>query len=94
KVPMYDYGEKENLRKYGQPNSPEYNLTKITAPVALYYGANDLFCVPEDVGKTSSMMQNVVVNKRIPDFNHVDILWGIDVVDLVFNDILKLLEKY
>ncbi|KAF2890007.1 hypothetical protein ILUMI_16166, partial [Ignelater luminosus] len=47
KVPKYNYGEKENLRKYGQPNPPEDNMSKITAPVALYYGANDLFCVPE-----------------------------------------------
>ncbi|KAF2886716.1 hypothetical protein ILUMI_19457, partial [Ignelater luminosus] len=94
KVPMYDYGEKKNLRKYGQANPPEYNLTKITAPVALYYGANDLLIVQEDVDKTASMMQNVVVNKRIPDFNHVDYLWGIDVVDLLFNDILKLMERY
>ncbi|KAF2887898.1 hypothetical protein ILUMI_18275, partial [Ignelater luminosus] len=94
KVPMYDYGAEENFRKYGQPNPPEYNLTKITAPVALYTGTDDIVCVREDVDKTASMMQNVVVNKRIPGFNHVDILWGIDVVDLVFNDILKLMERY
>ncbi|KAF2888027.1 hypothetical protein ILUMI_18146, partial [Ignelater luminosus] len=94
KVPKYNYGEEENLRKYGQKNPPEYNLTKITAPVALYYGVNDLLCAQEDVDKTAFMMQNVVVNKRIPGFNHVDILWGIDVVDLVFNDILKLMEQY
>ncbi|KAF2886350.1 hypothetical protein ILUMI_19823, partial [Ignelater luminosus] len=46
-VSKYNYGEEENLRKYGQPNPPEYNLTQITAPVAFYYGANDIFCVQE-----------------------------------------------
>ncbi|KAF2886921.1 hypothetical protein ILUMI_19251 [Ignelater luminosus] len=94
KVPKYDYGEQENLKKYGQPYPPEYNLTQITAPVALYYGANDIFCAQEDIDKTASMMRNVVVNKRVPDFNHIDVVCGIDVVKVVFSDILKLMKQY
>lgn len=43
---------------------------------------------------TASRMQNIIVNKRVPGFNHLDVLWGIDVVEMVFNDILKRMEQY
>lgn len=40
---MYNYGAEENMVKYGQVVPPDYDLSAITAPVALYYGANDYF---------------------------------------------------
>lgn len=42
----------------------------------------------------ASKIPNVLVNKRIPEFNHLDILWGVDVVKLVFIEILNLMERY
>ncbi|GIY22139.1 gastric triacylglycerol lipase [Caerostris darwini] len=41
KFNKYDYGKKENLVRYGQETPPEYDLTKITTPVALMWGLND-----------------------------------------------------
>lgn len=29
------------MKKYGQPNPPEYDLRKVTSPVVLYYSTND-----------------------------------------------------
>jgi lysosomal acid lipase/cholesteryl ester hydrolase len=37
----YDYGPEKNLEVYGQISPPEYDLSKITAPVALYWAEND-----------------------------------------------------
>lgn len=37
----FDYGPKRNLREYGQINPPSYNLTKVTAPIAFYFGYDD-----------------------------------------------------
>lgn len=31
------------MRIYGTTNPPEYDLTKITVPIAIYYGENDIF---------------------------------------------------
>lgn len=39
----FDYGETGNLRKYKSPIPPNYNVSAITAPVALYWSQNDLF---------------------------------------------------
>lgn len=29
------------MEKYGQPDAPAYDLTKVTVPVALYHAEND-----------------------------------------------------
>lgn len=38
----FDYGREKNLEFYGSEIPPEYDLKNVTAPVALYYGKNDL----------------------------------------------------
>jgi lysosomal acid lipase/cholesteryl ester hydrolase len=43
----YDYGKTKNLEIYGEKEPPHYNLTAITAPVALYWGENDALGPPE-----------------------------------------------
>lgn len=41
KFQHFDLGVKKNMKKYGQPKPPEYNLQKVTSPVVLYYSKND-----------------------------------------------------
>lgn len=38
---QFDFGEKNNMEKYGQATPPQYNLSLVTSPVALYYSDND-----------------------------------------------------
>lgn len=47
KFEMYDYGEVKNLKIYGDPNPPLYNLSKLTCPTALYYSTGDSLVPPE-----------------------------------------------
>jgi len=44
----YDYGIAENYKRYKQKTPPSYDLKKITAPMILFYAANDMV-VPEQV---------------------------------------------
>lgn len=39
---QFDYGKAQNLKKYGTETPPDYNLTHISCPTALYYGRNDI----------------------------------------------------
>lgn len=39
----FDYGTSENLRKYNRTTPPPYNISRITTPVALFYGREDPF---------------------------------------------------
>ncbi|RWS03645.1 hypothetical protein B4U79_08519 [Dinothrombium tinctorium] len=46
----FDFGEKENLKKYGSKYPPVYNLTKIKSRnIALLYSENDWLADPKDV---------------------------------------------
>lgn len=41
KFRQFDYGHAKNKMMYGDSIPPDYDLSKATAPVALYYAAND-----------------------------------------------------
>jgi len=41
KFRQYDYGRKRNLQIYNATEPPDYNLSKITVPIALFYADND-----------------------------------------------------
>lgn len=41
KFQQFDYGYLENLERYGQTEPPQYDLSKVTSPVALFYANND-----------------------------------------------------
>ncbi|CAG0892516.1 unnamed protein product [Cyprideis torosa] len=86
---MFDYGMASNLEIYGQEEPPEYDLSKTTVPVFLYYGENDWLTVPRDVEWLKTQLPNVVASflADLPSFNHLDFLWAIDVVTLTYNDI-------
>ena len=43
----FDYGPRENIKKYGQPTPPTYDLSLVKAPVYLYFGDNDPLAPPE-----------------------------------------------
>lgn len=47
---QYDFGTLINLSKYRQLEPPDYSLSKVTCPVALYYSNND-WLVSERVSK-------------------------------------------
>lgn len=37
----FDYGERENIKRYGQVAPPLYNIDNIRVPVSLFYANND-----------------------------------------------------
>jgi len=42
----FDYGENENLVRYGQSDPPSYDFSKISTPIFLYYGDKDIYFTP------------------------------------------------
>lgn len=47
KFRQFDYGWIINLLKYGTLDPPDYDFSQIAAPVALFYGANDMLAATE-----------------------------------------------
>ena len=42
----YDHGPEGNQARYGQKVPLEYNMTKVTCPVHIFWGANDKVVAP------------------------------------------------
>lgn len=92
----YDYGEKLNKKMYNQTTPPEYDVSRITAPVALIWSMNDMLADPADVdilqGKLKTMVSNYLV--PFPLFNHGDYVLAMDAHKLVYNQVISLLAHY
>jgi hypothetical protein len=37
----FDYGHRRNLEIYGNPNPPDFNISKVTVPTAILHGNYD-----------------------------------------------------
>nr|BAN20577.1 lipase 1 precursor [Riptortus pedestris] len=95
KFTLYDYGEKYNVFHYGQNTPPQYDLSKVTAPVMLHYAYNDWISGVQDVDKLYTHLPN---SKRkvvgFDFFNHLDFMWARDARQLVYDDVLDIMSQY
>ncbi|XP_069680507.1 lipase 3-like [Periplaneta americana] len=92
----YDYGALKNMVVYGQVTPPDYDLSKVTAPVFLHYSDNDWLAAVEDVDRLSKELGNLAGMVKVPDedFNHMDYLWAVDAPTLVYNTVMEELKSY
>jgi len=95
KFSHFDYGESENMKIYGQKSAPNYDLAKVTAPIALYFGDNDWLADREDVIKAISELPNIVKNFEVPyeNFNHMDFLYAMNVGEVLYPTLLEEMAK-
>lgn len=94
KFQQFDYGSK-NLEIYGSVYPPEYDLSKITLPISLFWSKNDLLSSEHDVKKLYHALESKKEMYLIPDpeFNHLDYLWAINAPRLLNNKVLEYLER-
>ncbi|XP_046599064.1 uncharacterized protein LOC107221024 [Neodiprion lecontei] len=86
----WDHGITSNLINYGSFRPPNYDLSKITAPVHLIYSDNDWMAAVKDVEQLHAELGNSVELYRVLDgkWNHLDFVWGINAKELVYDPIL------
>jgi len=90
----YDFGAEENLIQYGQTTPPEYDLSQILAPVAIFKGDADVLVNVSDVDKLVNHLSNVVMNYIIEedDWTHGCYVWGKTVDQFLYPKLLEALE--
>ncbi|CAK72880.1 unnamed protein product (macronuclear) [Paramecium tetraurelia] len=73
----YDYGDKENLKKYGSKKAPLYDLSNIDVKIFYIAGYDDLLAAPKDVNHLFSALVNAP-NKELKfyDAGHCSFMWG------------------
>ncbi|KAJ4452179.1 hypothetical protein ANN_03697, partial [Periplaneta americana] len=93
---QYDHGSIKNLVVYGQLSPPDYDLSKVTAPVFLHYSDNDWLAAEVDVTELSQKLGNLKAMVKVPfaKFNHLDYLWAIDGPKLLYNTIIEEMKSY
>ncbi|XP_068748610.1 gastric triacylglycerol lipase-like [Montipora capricornis] len=90
KFQMYDYeSTSANMKHYGQPTPPVYNATAMTVPVAVYWAQNDWLADPTDVKALLPKLSNKLYDRYIPNWDHLDFIWGMDAATKVYKDIIK-----
>jgi lysosomal acid lipase/cholesteryl ester hydrolase len=90
----YDYGKQGNIKQYGQPTPPEYDVTKITLPIALFTGTKDWLADPQDVKGLIPKLKNIALHKNIETYDHLDFIWGVNAYQTIYPDIVQLFWKY
>jgi len=95
KFRWFDHGVVKNEIIYGSIHPPEYQLDKVTVPTYLFWSDNDWLANPKDVEKLKEKLGNLVADHEIPyeKFNHLDYMWAIDVVDLLYKPMLEVMDK-
>uniref|UniRef100_A0A224YSS1 Lipase n=1 Tax=Rhipicephalus zambeziensis TaxID=60191 RepID=A0A224YSS1_9ACAR len=92
----FDWGPIKNKRIYGQAEPPQYDITKITAPVALYWSDGDVLACEQDVRHIERLLPNLVLSYKVPvhGFTHVDFAWSILAKKHVYKKIVQMMMKY
>ncbi|KAM6443655.1 lipase member M-like [Liasis olivaceus] len=91
----YDYGTKEkNMEKYNQVTPPIYKIEDIKIPIALWTGGEDLFVSPRDFKALKLRISNLIYHQHIPEWQHLDYIWGLDATERMYVDIIKIMKRY
>lgn len=95
KFRKYDHGSVLNLIIYGSAEPPNYDLSKITCPVALHYTDSDLFVDEQDVAKIYRELGNPLGKFRVSltTFSHLDFIWGINANTLVYDKTIIIMKS-
>ncbi|CAJ0950598.1 unnamed protein product, partial [Mesorhabditis belari] len=95
-VPKYDFGNAQlNIAKYGQPSPPLYDFSKINAPTHLFWGDLDVFADKIDIENWLLPILNkqwLRNNIELPNFAHMDFVWGLNAANQVYMPIINFLR--
>lgn len=57
----YDWGKRENQKRYGSDSPPDYNLKALDFPIAMFGGSQDKMADPKDVEWTYNQLKDKVI---------------------------------
>ncbi|KAF4368977.1 hypothetical protein G4B88_011805 [Cannabis sativa] len=94
-IAKYDYGNAdENMKQYGKPTPPLYNMSSIpnNFPLLLSYGGKDELSDVNDVSvlleKLKDHEQDKLVVQLVENYAHLDFVMGVNANKVVYNPLM------
>lgn len=102
KLQRFDYGEQENIRIYGQPTPPLYDIDALTKNLKdmdmfLIRGGADALVAEIDfnllVDTFKDKTPGTLKTKVIPGFGHLDYVWALAALEEVYMPVIEFLRQ-
>ncbi|XP_042316412.1 lipase member M-like [Sceloporus undulatus] len=71
-----------------------YKLEDIKIPLAMWTGGQDFFADSRDIAMLSSRISNLIYQKHIPEWQHLDFVWGLDAPEKMYMEIIDIMKAY
>eukprot|EP00121_Abeoforma_whisleri_P005301 Awhi_evm1s4801 len=86
---LFEFSDKQKtLEYYGTDTTPKYNLSLFNITSDFYLGEKDELTSPKDISKLQSQIENVDYH-WIPNFSHIDFVWGKTCRENVYQNVLE-----
>ncbi|CAF1023281.1 unnamed protein product [Adineta ricciae] len=91
----YDYGSADkNRQHYNQTTPPIYTIRPMKIPTAIFWSPDDWLADPVDMGFIFDNVQNLVYEKYLPGYNHLDFVWAMTANKMIYVDLIERMQKY
>ncbi|XP_017782422.1 PREDICTED: lipase 3-like [Nicrophorus vespilloides] len=88
----FDYYLFENLKRYSQISPPDYKLDNVKIPFYDFHGGKDALAQPPDVLRLHGNLPNLKKSFYIPDWAHMDFIYGIDAEKEIYSKTFDILN--
>nr|CDS18717.1 lysosomal acid lipase:cholesteryl ester [Echinococcus granulosus] len=94
----FDFGAAENMVKYNRTTPPPYGLDAVGLPVTVYWSGQDWLAPPRDISRILTELSRgrdaQMRDVYLPDYNHLDFVWGVDAASHIYRDIIHFFRQH